>query len=84
MGLRGDQKHLDAIDSLRFLSPDCLASKSSDGRIIVWDLVNKCQAASWKAIPQFLCFFPPIFVCCSHYPLNGTSTERRKESSALS
>lgn len=41
-------QHWEAIDSLRFLPGGRLASKSLDGRMLVWDTARRLQLASWK------------------------------------
>ena len=41
-------QHWEAIDSLRFLAGGRLASKSLDGRMLVWDTAQRLQLASWK------------------------------------
>ncbi|CAK0786987.1 hypothetical protein CVIRNUC_010203 [Coccomyxa viridis] len=41
-------QHWEAVDSLRFLAGGRLASKSLDGRMLVWDTAQRLQLASWK------------------------------------
>ena len=40
--------HSEAIDCLRFLPGDRLVSKSSDGRMFVWNVASGEQIAAWK------------------------------------
>ena len=46
-------QHWEAVDSLRFLAGGRLASKSLDGRMLVWDTARRLQLASWKVSPAF-------------------------------
>lgn len=46
--LEGDARHLEAIDCMRILPGDRLATKSGDGRIIMWDLAARRQICTWK------------------------------------
>ena len=41
-------QHWEAVDCLRFLAGGRLASKSMDGRMLVWDTARRLQLASWK------------------------------------
>jgi len=41
-------QHWEAIDSMRFLAGSRLATKSLDGRMLVWDTVKRLHLASWK------------------------------------
>lgn len=42
-------QHWEALDSLQFLAGGTrLASKSLDGRMLVWDAMQRLQLASWK------------------------------------
>lgn len=40
--------HSDTIDRMLFLSPERLATRSSDGRICIWDWRQQALVASWK------------------------------------
>ena len=53
-------QHWEAIDSLRFLAGGRLASKSLDGRMLVWDTAQRLQLASWKVSSDFFGRYP----CC--------------------
>ena len=41
-------QHWEAIDCMRFLAGGRLATKSLDGRMLVWDTTKSLQLASWK------------------------------------
>ena len=49
LGSDSGAQHREAVDSLRFLAGGRLASKSLDGRMLVWDTAQRLQLASWKA-----------------------------------
>ncbi|CAL8464853.1 g4388 [Coccomyxa elongata] len=44
----GEARHFEAIDCMRILPGNRLATKSGDGRMIVWDLAAKKQISCWK------------------------------------
>ena len=45
-------QHWEAIDCMRFLRGSRLATKSLDGRMLVWDTAKRLHLASWKVPPS--------------------------------
>jgi WD40 repeat protein len=46
--MAGAYRHSDAIDCASFLGEGKLATKSTDGRVIIWDWAVRKGSVTWK------------------------------------